>query len=311
MIPSRSPSASSSAIPSASPVSSTVWCGPVSRSPLTATSRSSAPCLATASSRWSKKPIPVARSPAPDPSRSRLRRTSVSPVVRWICELRLMRDAPSTRRARESPRLGPEPLPRARDAPPPRRARIREPSGAGRWRATGRSGSAPRRRSAARGSSRRRSRRRRSPPGRRRTGSPRAESSLRTPLHARRPARGAPARSAPPVTTASSSDATATWSTASVTLGRSTPSSSIGVHDPLAQAAVRRQQPEQAVRAVLGLREQVERHRRRIDVLAIGDHQQLARPGEPVDADARPRQLALGFLHVRCCPARRSHRRRA
>ena len=61
-MPARSPSASSSAWPSASPVSSTVWCAPVSRSPSTRTSRSSRPWRATASSRWSKKPTPVCAS---------------------------------------------------------------------------------------------------------------------------------------------------------------------------------------------------------------------------------------------------------
>ena len=64
-MPERSPSASSSAWPSAMPVSSTVWWGPVSRSPWTCTSRSRPPWRASASSRWSKKPTPVVRSPAP------------------------------------------------------------------------------------------------------------------------------------------------------------------------------------------------------------------------------------------------------
>src|SRR5918996_3123660 len=88
-IPERSPSALSSAWPSASPVSSTVWCGPVSRSPWTWTSRSRPPWRATASSRWSKKPTPVWRSPAPVPSRARESETSVSPVTRWMWAGRL------------------------------------------------------------------------------------------------------------------------------------------------------------------------------------------------------------------------------
>ena len=78
------------------------------------TSRSRPPWRATASSRWSKKPTPVVRSPAPAPSRSSDSWTSVSPVVRWICAVRLTRGAPSTRRARESPRRGPGRRRRAR-----------------------------------------------------------------------------------------------------------------------------------------------------------------------------------------------------
>src|ERR687895_436186 len=105
-IPERSPSAPSSAWPSASPVSSTVWCGPVSRSPWTWMSRSRPPWRAMASSRWSKNPTPVWRSPVPVPSSARESETSVSPVTRWMWEVRVTRGAPSTRRARGSPRRG-------------------------------------------------------------------------------------------------------------------------------------------------------------------------------------------------------------
>ena len=114
---------------------------------------------------------------APEPSRFRSSWMSVSPVVRRTCEVLLTRGAPSIRRARESPRRGPALRRRARDGRAPRRARIREPCGAGRWPPTAPTGSARRRRWAARGSSRPRSRRRRWRPPRRRTGSPRARTS--------------------------------------------------------------------------------------------------------------------------------------
>ena len=53
---------------------------------------------------------------------------------------------------------------------------------------------------------------------------------------------------------------------------------------------------DQRPRPVLGLSEQVERERRGIGV-AGGDHEQVARPGEAVDADLSE-HLPLGLLHV-------------
>ena len=97
------------------------------------------------------------------PSRSSDSWTSVSPVVRWICEVRLTRGAPLILRAQESPRHAQELRRRARGGQLPRRARIREPSAAGTWPARAPTGSEPRRPWAARGSSRRRSRRTRWP----------------------------------------------------------------------------------------------------------------------------------------------------
>ena len=50
------------------------------------------------------------------------------------------------------------------------------------------------------------------------------------------------------------------------------------------QRVARAQQHQQAVRAVLGLRREVERDQRGVG-LPVGDHDQLARPGDAVDAD--------------------------
>src|SRR5680860_1891395 len=62
------------------PTSSTVWCGPVARSPRAVTVMSNCPCFANSSSTWSKKPIPVSTRAWPRPSRSMLTSTSVSDV---------------------------------------------------------------------------------------------------------------------------------------------------------------------------------------------------------------------------------------
>ena len=69
-IPARSPSASSSAWPSARPVSSTVWCGPVSRSPSTRTSRSK-PAVAREGVEQVVEEADPGRSARPPPSPSR------------------------------------------------------------------------------------------------------------------------------------------------------------------------------------------------------------------------------------------------
>ena len=66
-IPARSPSASSSACPSAMPVSSTVWCGPGLEVALHLHVEVEAAVAGHASSRWSKKPTPVERLPSPRP----------------------------------------------------------------------------------------------------------------------------------------------------------------------------------------------------------------------------------------------------
>ena len=111
-MPVRSPSARSSAWPSAMPQSSTVWCSSTCRSPLQLRSRSSRPCVASAVSMWSRKPTPVAIVERPLPSRStrdvdgRLpraarRRAAAAPDAgrRRRCERRRRR-GPAARRGR-------------------------------------------------------------------------------------------------------------------------------------------------------------------------------------------------------------------
>ena len=82
------------------PVSSTVWCAPVSRSPVTATSRSRRPWRASRSSMWSRKPTPGARARPRRCRRARARaRTSVSLVLRSISAVRVIGVAFSRMRA--------------------------------------------------------------------------------------------------------------------------------------------------------------------------------------------------------------------
>src|SRR5450631_1593821 len=88
-MPFLSPSAFAIAMPSVMPMSSTVWCASMSRSPLAFTSRSSPPWRASWSSMWSRKGIPEARRASPWPSRSTATRTWVSLVSRWISALRI------------------------------------------------------------------------------------------------------------------------------------------------------------------------------------------------------------------------------
>ena len=64
------------------PVSSTVWCPSTWRSPCASTVRSSSACRASASSMWSKNPMPVCTAASPRPSRSTRTWSSVSLVVR-------------------------------------------------------------------------------------------------------------------------------------------------------------------------------------------------------------------------------------
>src|SRR5471032_1685623 len=88
-MPFLSPSAFAIAMPSVMPMSSTVWCASMSRSPLAFTSRSSPPWRASWSSMWSRKGMPEARRASPWPSRSTATRTWVSLVSRWISALRM------------------------------------------------------------------------------------------------------------------------------------------------------------------------------------------------------------------------------
>src|SRR5215211_9076874 len=88
-MPARSPRARSSAWPSAIPTSSVVWWAPVSRSPLASTVSPSLPWRASSSSMWSRKPTPLDTAISP-PSRSSESLTSVSPVLRSISAVRAM-----------------------------------------------------------------------------------------------------------------------------------------------------------------------------------------------------------------------------
>ena len=225
------------------------------------------------------------RSPAPVPSRPSDSEMSVSPVIAVDVGVRLTLGAPWTRRARGSPRRGPARRLRARGGRPPRRARIREPCGAGTWPATGRSGSARRRRWAARGWSRRRSRRRRcrrprptnTQPARRHAAASASASRahqlevlggdlLGQPQRARASARA----SAPQLRVARRSAAPA-------------PAARRSDHG-VEQLVVRRDQPHRAVGAVLGLGEQVERDQLRIDAAA-----RRSRPARSARPDRRCR----------------------
>ena len=312
--PARSPSASSSAWPSAMPVSSTVWCGPGLEVALARARRGRGRRGARrASSRWSKKPTPVSRSPAPVPSRSSDSETSVSPVVRWICAVRLTRGAPWTRRARESPRRA-----RGRRRAGARRAARLAGQGYAshaapeRGRREGATGSARRRRWAARGSSRRRSRRR---PCRRRAPTNTqpalrtrsASASASSPTSSRcsgaicsascsaaprvrrvdQPAARRPRRSAGPAPAARRASATASSSAASGEM-----------------------QPDRAVLAVLGLGQQVERDQLRVGAAAAAITTSSLGPAMPVDADLRRPPGASPPARTGC-RARRSRRRPA
>ena len=74
-IPARSPSASASAWPSAIPVSSTVWCAPVSRSPADLRRRGPAPRAGRAVRACGRRTRRRSRSPAPRCRRARARRS--------------------------------------------------------------------------------------------------------------------------------------------------------------------------------------------------------------------------------------------
>src|SRR5206468_9973532 len=89
-MPFLSPSALASACPSVMPMSSTVWCASISRSPRARTVRSIAPWRATWSSMWSRKGMPEASSARPVPSTSTATKTWVSFVSRWISALRMV-----------------------------------------------------------------------------------------------------------------------------------------------------------------------------------------------------------------------------
>src|ERR1700682_4912972 len=88
-MPFLSPSAFATAMPSVMPMSSTVWCASISRSPLAFTSRSRPPWRAGWSSMWSRKGMPEASFDSPRPSRSTATFTWVSLVSRWISALRM------------------------------------------------------------------------------------------------------------------------------------------------------------------------------------------------------------------------------
>src|SRR6185369_4411038 len=89
-MPFLSPSAFASAMPSVMPMSSTVWCASISRSPCARTTRSSAPWRAIWSSMWSRNGMPDSSFASPRPSRSTATKTLVSLVSRWISALRMM-----------------------------------------------------------------------------------------------------------------------------------------------------------------------------------------------------------------------------
>ena len=70
------------------PVSSTLWCMSMCRSPSQRTVRSMAECLEKLSSIWSKNPIPVWMSDFPVPSRPTVTVMSVSLVLRLTVAVR-------------------------------------------------------------------------------------------------------------------------------------------------------------------------------------------------------------------------------
>src|SRR5215210_9501440 len=106
VMPLLSPSASSKARPSTSPVSSTVWCSSTHVSPLASTVRSMPEWWASRCRRWSRNPTPVATSAFPPPSSSRLTLTNVSAVSRSALPLRAI-----SLPALESKRSNRQPLP--------------------------------------------------------------------------------------------------------------------------------------------------------------------------------------------------------
>src|SRR5688572_5894320 len=71
------------------PMSSTVWCASISRSPFARTVRSSPPWRASWSSMWSRNGMPDSRLASPLPSRSTATKTWVSLVSRWTSALRM------------------------------------------------------------------------------------------------------------------------------------------------------------------------------------------------------------------------------
>src|SRR5688572_17109660 len=89
-MPFLSPRALASAWPSVIPMSSTVWCASISRSPLACTVRSRPPWRASWSSMWSRNGMPEASLASPVPSRSTATKTWVSLVSRWTSALRMV-----------------------------------------------------------------------------------------------------------------------------------------------------------------------------------------------------------------------------
>src|SRR5687768_789829 len=89
-MPDLSPSDLASAMPRVMPMSSTVWCASMSRSPLARTVRSTAPWRAIWSSMWSRKGMPESSLASPRPSKSSATKTWVSFVSRWISALRIL-----------------------------------------------------------------------------------------------------------------------------------------------------------------------------------------------------------------------------
>src|SRR3954468_22386113 len=77
------------ACPSVMPMSSTVWCASMCRSPLASISRSSMPWRATWSSMCSRNGMPVASRATPVPSRSTRARICVSFVLRTTSAVRM------------------------------------------------------------------------------------------------------------------------------------------------------------------------------------------------------------------------------
>src|SRR5689334_12418017 len=71
------------------PMSSTVWCASMCKSPFATISRSNTPWRATWSSIWSRKPMPVAMLALPFPSRLSLTTICVSLVLRLTSALRM------------------------------------------------------------------------------------------------------------------------------------------------------------------------------------------------------------------------------
>ena len=84
-IPFLSESARLKALPSAIPVSSTVWCASTYISPLQVRFMSNLPCFAKRVIIWSKNPQPLLTLHSPLPSMLRVRLMSVSAVFLFIC----------------------------------------------------------------------------------------------------------------------------------------------------------------------------------------------------------------------------------